>query len=174
MAMFSCIVPDDGGGNGDGGDTGAVADDGGTAVVPNSQDASANAGDGEDTITVPKSVLEQMASMANTVNAIETERGINSAVEDIKGRNSDFDIGKVKEHLLELKKTNPEEAARMNNPQGWELLWLRDIAEKSVSADAVNNGRNVSGDSGRDELASKINSGNGSIEDQAEYYAKYF
>lgn len=170
MAMVMFIVDDEGGG-GEGSGVTPTPDGGSGDGVPTASAQHEAGGDG-DTVTVPKSFIEQVASMHNTVTAIETERMVNSAVTDIKARNPDFDVDKVKNHLIELKKTDPEKAAALNNPQGWELLWMRDISEKDVGGDDVNHGRKHTGDSRRD-LIDRIRSGEADAGERASLLGKY-
>lgn len=123
-----------------------------------------------ETITLSR---EELAQLVAPIQEYSQEKAINAAVSDIKGRIGEFDLNKVHDHLKELNKSNPEQAAALNNPQGWELVWLRELAAKSVSADAVNSGRNVDSDGGRQAMIDKIARGEGGVLDRASLMEKW-
>lgn len=172
FVMFA-VEPGEGGGDGGSGD-GIEPPEGGSeggvaTPAPASNPGSANPPN--DTVNVPKEVFEKIAS---SVEHMENMHAINAAVTGIKSEIPDFDLGKVHAKLEEMHKTDPEAAKALNRPAGWKMLWKSELADGDVKADGVNGGRKNGGDTGRDDLASKINSGDSSIRDQADFYAKYF
>ncbi|MDD2267656.1 hypothetical protein [Sulfuricurvum sp.] len=164
MMAFACWFdePGDAGGGEGGGDE--LPGDATPPSNPNPAPA------GDEHITLSKA---QLAELVEPINEYRQEKAVNAAVSDIASRHEGFDIKKVGEYLNELFKTDPKKAEDLNDPKGWELLWMRELAPKSVKADEVNGGRNVSGESDRGDLIKKINSGNGSIEDHTELFMKY-
>lgn len=116
---------------------------------------------------------EELQELMNPMQEYAQEKAVNTATTDIQSRISDFDLTKVHAHLQELNKTNPSQAASLNNPQGWELLWMRELAGKSVSTDAVNTGRNVDSDGGRQAVIDKIARGEGGVSDRVSLMEKY-
>lgn len=154
MAMMLSIVEDEGGGSYEGVDEGAVA------PAPESAD----------TVTMSREELQQLMA---PMQEYSQEKAVNAAVSDIQTRIADFDLGKVHDALKEMHKTNPSQAEAMNNPQGWELLHMRELAGKTVSADAVNSGRNVDSDGGRQAVIDKIARGEGGVSDRVSLMEKY-
>lgn len=162
MAMMVSFDETEGGG-GSGGEP-----SGEPAPVPATQPTSAD--NGGENVTLSKA---ELAELVAPIQEYAQEKAINTAVTDISSRHEGFDIKKVGEYLNELHKTDPKKAESLNNPQGWELTWMRELATKAVKADEVNGGRNVSVDSDIGDLIKKINSGNGSIDDHTELFMKY-
>lgn len=174
-AMWMCIVdPGEGGGGGadDPGEPGG-ADAGGTPGASGDGTQSQADGNGE-AVHLSKAEFDQIAQMGKQLSGLLQERAINTAVSDIQSRIPEFDLKKVHDHLVEMKKTNPTRASNLNNADGWEMLWKSEIAETAAAKDPVSGGRHVSGESNRDDLANRINRGEGTLDDQAAYYAKYF
>lgn len=52
------------------------------------------------------------------------------AVKDIQTRHKDFDIIRVHSYLKYLKEIYEPEAERLNNPAGWEYLWVKGSPQK--------------------------------------------
>jgi hypothetical protein len=123
-----------------------------------------------DTVTMSREELQQLMA---PMQEYSQEKAVTAATTDIQSRIADFDLGKVHDALKEMHKTNPSQAEAMNNPQGWELLWMRELASKTVSADAVNAGRNVDSDGGRQAVIDKIARGEGGVSDRVSLMEKY-
>jgi len=174
--MMFVVEPGEGGGGSDGdnpgGDPAAGGGDSGNGA-PAAPSASDNGGgDGtSDTVNVPKEMFEKIVG---SVEQMENMHAVNSAVIGIKAEIPDFDLGKVHAKLEEMFKTDPEGAKALNHPAGWKMLWKSELADGDVAADSVNGGRKNGGETNRDDLAQKINSGDSSIRDQADFYSKYF
>lgn len=123
-----------------------------------------------DNVTLSRADLEQlMAPMQEMMQ----ERAVNTAVKDISSRVNGFDLDKVHAHLKEIHKENPTRAESLNNPAGWELLWKAELAQKSVSTDAVNGGRNVDTDGGRSALKERIRNGEAGVHERQALFEKY-
>lgn len=165
--------PNDGGGdgganNGDG--TGAEGSGAGQPATPPADTITTTTPPPSDVVSISR---EDFNRLASTVGDMATERANAAAEKDIVSRVPGFSLSAVHEHLKEMHKTDPAGAEALNNPKGWEMVFKAEIASKAPSPDAVNHGRNTRDDAGRAELASKLKSGEGSIEDRAEYFSKY-
>lgn len=163
MAMMLSIVEDDGMGM-SGADEGGDGEESPTPTVPSAEAATS------DSVTLSR---EELAQLVAPIQEYQQERAVNSAVADIKSRIGDFDLSQVHDHLKEIHKSNPERAAALNTPAGWELLWKAELASKSVSADAVNAGRNVDGEGGRSALIERVKNGDASVHERASIFEKY-
>jgi len=71
----------------------------------------------------------------------EREKAIFEANNKLVSQYPDFDLSKITEKLKEIHKDNPEEAERLNNPTGWENLYLKYFRSKDVKADPFDAGR---------------------------------
>jgi len=160
MMAFVCRMMEDDG-MGDGVDVG----EGDTAV--SSEPSTPNV---SDAVTLSR---EELAQLTAPMQELLQERAVNNAVADIKGRVSDFNLDAVHNHLKEIHKTDPARAEALNNPSGWELLYKAEIAPKSVSADAVNSGRNVDAEGGRQALINRVKQGDASVHERASIFEKY-
>ena len=123
-----------------------------------------------DSVTMSREELQQLLA---PMQEYSQEKAVTAATSDIQSRIPEFDLGKVHDFLKEMHKTNPAQAEAMNNPQGWELLHLREFAGKTVNADAVNGGRNVASDGGRNEIVARLKAGEGSRFDAENLLEKY-
>jgi hypothetical protein len=95
----------------------------------------------------------------------------NSIFKGLKDKYSTFDEEKVKEHLVEMYKTNPEKAESLNDANGWELVYLQNFAPKPVENDEIDFGRNSGGVDLKEEYKEKLSSGQAlSLDEQTEFF----
>ncbi len=57
-------------------------------------------------------------------NAVAEDIETQKAISIIKNKYDRFDADKIKEYLVELNRTNPDKANALNNPDGWEEIWI--------------------------------------------------
>lgn len=162
MAFMVRFGEDDGMGGADDGDAGG--DDG------KASPAEPTPPNNNDSVTLSR---EELAQLTAPMQELLQERAVNNAVSDIKGRFGDFDLNAVHTHLKELHKSDPAKAEALNNPAGWELIWEAKLSPKSVTADAVNSGRNVDADGGRGALVDRVKNGEASVHERASLFEKY-
>lgn len=161
MAFWIPFNEDDGMGGADDGDAGGDGSNTPAEPTPNPNN---------DSVTLSREELSQLTA---PMQELLQERAVNNAVSDIKGRFGDFDLSAVHTHLKELHKSDPAKAEALNTPAGWELIWEAKLSPKSVSADAVNSGRNVDADGGRGALVDRVRNGEASIHERASLFEKY-
>ncbi|NOQ32445.1 MAG: hypothetical protein GQ570_15155 [Helicobacteraceae bacterium] len=168
--MILKIVDGDGGGSGDG-----IADENTTDANVDKKDADENTDDKKDVKDdeLEDSTNERIAELEKIVNDSENEKAVAFIVADIQTRYADFDESKITAHLKELKKSDPAEAKRMNNPLGWELLHQRNFAEKAVDNDYVGHGRGGESVDRTDEILEKVQKGRVSLDDEAQVLKKF-
>jgi hypothetical protein len=104
----------------------------------------------------------------------ESEIAINHAIKELSQKHQGFDSEKIKGYLIELNKTNPEKANMLNNPVGWENIWLNEFATANVNNDSPSFGRNVAPVDRSEEVLEKVKSGEWlSVDDELEIYGKH-
>jgi hypothetical protein len=183
MMFHSFAVDDEGAGAGDiggdddnssGDDAGATAggaDDIGDIDIgetdPKDGDGDVNTSNTEDIEALRKQIEELQAYK----EAGENQAAQNQAVQDLQNKYDGFDSNAIKDYLVELNKTNPEEAAELNDKKGWELVWLTQIAPK-VNNDVVSFGRNVPPVDRTDEVLERVNNGTVTFADEQDVLGK--
>ena len=81
-----------------------------------------------------KWIEEQQAMIATT-----------QAIEELTGKYSDFDANKIAEHLATVaKEQGEEEAEKLNNPLGWENIYLTKFKVEKVDTPNFDRGRGES------------------------------
>ena len=103
-------------------------------------------------------IKKQLDDLRGYKEKKEQEEAVSSAVNSIKSEYPDFDESKVIEHLKNIAKTDPAKADALNNPVGWENIWLKEFNEAEPTNDYVGFGRN-SGSSDFSDIESKIENG---------------
>ncbi len=104
----------------------------------------------------------------------ENELAINNAIKELSEKHKGFDSNKVKDYLVELNINNPKKANMLNNPVGWENIWLNEFSSKEVNNDNPSYGRNVALVDRSEEVLEKVNNGEWlSVEDELEVYGKH-
>ena len=184
LGIFGLFAADDGGAGGgddgdqgDGGDVGDrdINDDkgnpaGGDSGNGGGDDKGQGQDDGSEQI---KTLQQQIKDLQDDKEARENKEALNRALSDLRTRHKGFDDAKVKDHLVKLHETDPQKAAMLNNPVGWENIWLNEFAERDVNNDDPSFGRNSGGVDRRAELNEKLASGMPlSLEDQMVYFSK--
>lgn len=109
---------------------------------------------------------EKFIQSQNSAKAIER------AVTEIKTRHSDFDEKKVYEYLKELNEKEPDRAAALNNPIGWENVWYQIKLQTPVN-DNFYRGRNIAPVDRSDEVFGLVKSGGATLADEADAIAKF-
>lgn len=127
-----------------------------------------NTGDKNSTI---KSLQEKLSALEESVTARDNADKVASTINALKTKHDGFDDSKVKDYLVELNKTDPERANDLNNPIGWENVWLTQFKQKEVDNDNPNFGRNIEPVDRSEEVEERANRGDIlSIEDEISYY----
>ena len=85
--------------------------------------------------------LKELEELKEFKDEITRKQAIIDATNELKQEHPDFDLEKVTAKLKEIHKKNPQEAERLNNPTGWEVLHLKYFKSKSVEADPFDAGR---------------------------------
>lgn len=101
----------------------------------------------------------------------QREKANNKAFDEIKETHPDFDAKKVTEYLQELYKTDPDKATALNNPIGFENVYLKEFQVKPVDNDHPSLGRNVTAVNRSEEFETKLENGDIlSIDEQMKYF----
>ena len=129
--MLFRVVEDEGGGSSEEEDPDAIGD-----FTIEEEEKSDKTPETPDVID-PK----EFTQMQETINAMNQEKAISTAVSDITSRHSDFDASKVSEFIANREKEFPHEKGQYNNAQAWELIHMREFATTKVVNDDVNHGR---------------------------------
>ena len=104
----------------------------------------------------------------------ESDTAVNIAIKELGDKHNGFDSNKVKEYLTGLNKTNPDKANMLNNPVGWENVWLNEFASKEVDNDNPAFGRNIAPSDRSEEVLEKVKDGEWlSVEDELQVYGKH-
>lgn len=176
LGMFGNYVVDDDGA-GSSGDVGDIdidddgadddgADDGGKEKKPSTSESSE-----PDDI---KTLKQQIDDLKKDKEQRDKQEAHNQVVSNLQTKYPEFDADKIKNHLVEMYKTDPEKAEGLNNELGFELLYLQEFAPKNVDNDEVEFGRNNGGTSRVDEVREKVKSGGSlSFEDKRTLLGKY-
>lgn len=164
LGIFHVVDPSDGGGGdtpsssgddagSDAGDNGADNDNGGDAGSDG--DVGDTEIDGEGEATLSEEEIKEIRAERATAQQKQFEDAVST---DIQTRIPDFDMGVVRDELMELNKTDPEKAGYYNSPAGLELYWMQ-RSQNAASSDEVNNGAH--GGDGKDvgELVEKARGG---------------
>lgn len=159
---------DDGAGAGDdAGDGGAAGGDGGGAAGVDNKGAGAGADDSK-----LANMEAKLQKQQEFIDAQQNKEKVRVAIDGLKGQYDDFDETKVLNYLNELQKTDPEKAASLNNPLGWENIYLTQFQTKEPENDHPTLGRNVKPVNRKDDLQAKIDKGETlSLNEKAEYFA---
>lgn len=99
------------------------------------------------------------------------QKAIGEAVSEIKTRHNDFDEKQVYEYLKDLNTKDPQKAAALNNPIGWENIWYQ-IRPVDVHNDSFSRGRNVAPIDRNDEVFGLVKSGSATLSDEADVVGK--
>jgi hypothetical protein len=175
---YAVDVDGAGGGDGDIGDV-DITDDDTDADDPNTQDPTesdktSNQNDNnndDDSKSDVETLRKQVEDLQADKEKRENETAINNAIAELQSKHTGFDDAKVKEYLTELNKTDPGKANMLNNPVGWENVWLNEFASKEVQNDHPSFGRNVAPVDRSEEFNQKLESGQGlSLDEQANYF----
>lgn len=86
------------------------------------------------------------------------EQKVNAAVASIKRHMPDFDFAAVKSHLTEIYKKDKLRAEELNNPIGWERVWLEIKAQNAKDYD-FSPPRNAQGAINKDKLIEEAANG---------------
>jgi hypothetical protein len=176
--MFNYIVDDNGAGGGDDIDIGDIdiSDD---DIDDNSADTDKKAEQNSNNTTDDsKSDIETLKKELDELKADkeqrESEVATNKAISELSSKHNGFDSNKVKEYLVGLNKTDPEKANMLNNPVGWENVWLNEFASVDVDNDNPNFGRNITPVDRSEEVLEKVKDGEWlSVDDELEIIGKY-
>lgn len=177
--LSSYIVADDAGGSFDNVDIDNPAGD-----KPTGDDSGATPPAKDDKTppavpVIPNKTEEELKALKVKVDEQEkfiqgqnSEKAIERAVTEIKTRHSDFDEKKVYEYLKELNEKEPDRAAALNNPIGWENVWYQ-IKPQTPVNDNFYRGRNVAPVDRSDEVFGLVKSGGATLADEADVIAKF-
>ncbi len=91
---------------------------------------------------------------------------LNQVVNDIKSRNPDFDFDLVAKKLLKM---NESDQKKYYNPQGLELLWLREFAPNLAHNSRVDVAKN-NASLDMDELTDKLSKGTQTMDEELQFY----
>ena len=181
FVMFNHFIVDgDGAGSGgdDAGDVGDIdindddIDDGDDSTDKTSNDKSDN--NNEDSKTDVDKLQKQIDELQADKTARERATATSDAIKELGDKHNGFDSNKVKEYLTELNKTNPDKANMLNNPVGWENVWLNEFASKEVDNDNPAFGRNIAPVDRSEEVLEKVKDGEWlSVEDELQVYGKH-
>lgn len=118
------------------------------------------------------SIMKRLEDAEMKLATSEQEKMVSAEISRLSQEHKGFNADAVKSKLKEIHKTDPEKAAMLNNPIGWENLWLKELAPKDVNNDDISFGRNVDPVDRHEEFIEKINSGEGlSLDEQAAFFA---
>ncbi len=107
-----------------------------------------------------KDLESKVKSLDEIVSKKQKEEAVNTAVANIKTDYPTFDESKIIDKLKEIQKTDPEKAAALNNPAGWELLHLKHFEPRSVDNDEFDSSRGSKNEPfDHDEALSKAKTG---------------
>jgi hypothetical protein len=177
MGLFGSFVVDDsvGGSEVDFESYDMDVDDGDDANATESQEATTTPQAKE--VTEPESketdeIIKRLEEAEAKLQAQEQERLVQTEIQRLSSEHKGFDADAVKSKLKEIHKTDPQRAEMLNNPVGWENLWLKELAPKSANNDDISFGRNVDPIDRQEEFMEKINSGEGlTLDEQAQFFA---
>jgi hypothetical protein len=119
-----------------------------------------------------KALKAKVDEQEKFIQGQNSEKAIERAVTEIKTRHSDFDEKKVYEYLKELNEKEPDRAAALNNPIGWENVWYQ-IKPQTPVNDNFYRGRNVAPVDRSDEVLGLVKSGGATLADEADLIAKF-
>jgi len=177
LGMFgNYVVDDNGAGAGSGSDVGDVDiddidDDGAGADAGADKKTSPGESDEPDDI---KTLKQQIDDLEKDKEQRDKQEAHKQVVSNLQTKYPEFDADKIKNHLVEMYKTDPEKAEGLNNELGFELLHLQEFAPKNVDNDEVEFGRNNGGASRVDEVREKVKSGGSlSFEDKRTLLSKF-
>lgn len=153
LGMFGLSVD---GGDGGGGDDNPPAEGGNPLGDEDIKD--------DDVLDAKDDKYKDLESKVKTLDEIiskeQKEKAVSTAVAGIKADYPTFDESKIIDKLKEIHKTDPEKAAALNNPAGWELLHLKHFEPKDVGNDDFDSGRkNKDTPFDHDEALSKAKTG---------------
>jgi hypothetical protein len=176
----SCVVDDSSGGSMDVDFESYDSDvDGDGTDATQSQidnDINQNSDNQKDVIAKDSKETDELMARLEAIeqkNAVlEQEKLLHEAVGKLQAEHKGFDPEAVKSRLREIHKEDPARAEDLNNPIGWENLWLKELAPKQANNDDISFGRNVDPIDRHEEFMEKINSGEGlSLDEQAQFFA---
>jgi hypothetical protein len=120
-----------------------------------------------------ETIKKELADLRAKEEARDNDQATQNAISEIKGKYADFDANKVKEFLVNLNKTDPKKANALNNPIGWENIYLTQFAPKNVENDDVSFGRNVDPVERGEEVMERVKNGEIiSVDDELSIYGK--
>ncbi len=178
FGIFNRFIVDDNGAGG--GDVGDVDIDGGVNPDDGAEPDKTSTGEiSTDDFLQLKTKLadadKTIKELAQDKELREKKEAQTSTINNLKGKYPEFDDSKVRDFLVELHKTNPDQAQELNNAVGWELVHLQNFAPKPVDNDVVDFGRNSGGVDRKDAIYEKLNSGGkASFNDKKALLSKYF
>lgn len=114
-----------------------------------------------------KELESKLKEQDEFIAAAKGKEAVANAITDIKARLDGFDEAAVYEHLKKLNETDPEKAAMLNNPLGWENVWYQ-IRPATVNNDNFSRGRNVAGVNRNDEVFDLVKSGGATLADEVD------
>jgi hypothetical protein len=177
--LSSYVVADDAGGSFDNVDIDKSADSnpagdnpGATPPVKDDKTPPVVSADSNKTEEELKALKAKVDEQDKFIQGQNSEKAIERAVTEIKTRHSDFDEKKVYEYLKELNEKEPDRAAALNNPIGWENVWYQ-IKPQTPVNDNFYRGRNVAPVDRSDEVFSLVKSGGATLADEADAIAKF-
>ncbi len=176
--MFNHYVVDDTAGGGDIGDI-DIDDDDGIDGADDGTDNSSNGNSNNSNESGKSDEIDKLKKQVDDLQADKTSRdntdATNTAVAQLQSKHQGFESNKVQEYLTELNKTDPEKANSLNNPIGWENVWLNEFAPANVDNDNPAMGRNVAPVDRSDEIREKLsNGGSASSNDKKALLGKFF
>jgi len=119
------------------------------------------------------SLEDTVKALQAKIQAREDADLLTNTLNELGEKHKGFDSSKVKDYLVELNKTDPERANALNNPIGFENIWLTQFRENTVDNDNPNFGRNVKPVDRSEEINEKISSGETlTIQDEIAFYGK--
>ena len=129
--------------------------------------ANSNNANGTDSTSLQSTVKDLQAR----IQARDDADLLAATLSDLGKKHQGFDSNKVKEYLIELNKKDPERANSLNNPIGFENVWLTEFKENSVKNDSPNYGRNVTPVDRSEEVLEKVKNGEVlTLQDELSYY----
>ena len=131
--------------------------------------------DSNDDKEIDKTELDEIKKKLEALEAERDEAQHNqqqiNAVKELKAKHNDFNETEIIDYLNKLYEKDPEEAVRLNNKTGWELLYLTEFQKKEVKNDHPNLGRNVTPVDRTEEFDNKLKNGVSlSLDEQAKYF----
>lgn len=155
---------DPGAGDPGAGDPGANGEDPGAgdpgqgAPGSNETDPNNKGGDGNTNEDI-NDLKTRLADAEKFVADAQAKEAVNQAVADIQTRHPEFNAEAVKEHLRKLNESDPERVKALNNPIGWENIYLNHLKPKEVNNDHPSYGRNVAPVDRGQEVLEKVEKG---------------